>query len=196
MKRRYIIIRAMEKNANSQLELFTQGQESGSFKGSGAHKLFGLRGYERTILVVIAFAVVNIISFCLGVERGKRLSQVTDGNIRLEVAAVKTTPPTLNTAQRKQEMPVAVRAQQPNIAEQPKIREYIQAYTIQLASYKAKATAQKEAQSLKNKGLSPLILVKGDYAILCVGSFANKDAAQPLLSQLKKHYQDCYLRRL
>ena len=44
-------------------------------------------------------------------------------------------------------------------------------YTIQLASYKSKSFAQKEAELLKKKGFVPLVIPKGSYTILCVGKF-------------------------
>ncbi|MBC8436526.1 MAG: SPOR domain-containing protein, partial [Candidatus Omnitrophica bacterium] len=67
---------------------------------------------------------------------------------------------------------------------------------IQLASYKARKFADKEAEVLKKKGLTAFVLYKGDYVILCAGKFSDKEEARNSMSQLKTRYKDCYLRRL
>jgi septal ring-binding cell division protein DamX len=177
----------MEKNNNSQLELFTQGRDSKSLKRNDRNFLNNILGYEKAIMATIVVFVLCIISFSLGVEKGKR-SSLASNNLRLDLAT-KTTP-------QKQVAAVPVVPTTKNITKQPAVMEYIRSYTIQLASYKTKSLAQREAQSLKQKGLTPLVLVKGDYTIVCVGNFSNKEAAQPLLSQLKKRYLSCYIRRL
>ena len=69
-------------------------------------------------------------------------------------------------------------------------------FTIQLASYQNKTIAQKEAQSLKKNGYTPLIIQKGNYSILCVGNFTDKTKAKSTLSKLKKQYHDSMIRRL
>ncbi|HTZ11346.1 MAG TPA: SPOR domain-containing protein [Candidatus Margulisiibacteriota bacterium] len=182
----------MEKNNNPQLELFAQGKDNITLRNKNRGFLDNILGYEKAIMTIIAVSVLCIISFSLGVEKGKR-SALARNNTQLDLA--KTTqpvPPKL--APQKLTKPVLPAAN--NVAQQPAVMEYIRTYTIQLASYKTKSLAQKEAQSLKNNGLTPLVLAKGDYTIVCVGNFSNKEAAQPLLSQLKKRYQSCYIRRL
>jgi hypothetical protein len=169
----------MEKNNNSQLELFTQSRQYLDHRDMGSSFLNNLMVHEKTVLIIIAIAIPSIISFSLGVEKGRRTTQANI-NARLDLAKTDAPKPQPEN----------------NIAEETRVKEYIRSYTIQLASYKTKSLAQREAQSLKKNGLSPLVLLKGGYTILCVGNFSNKEAAQPLLSQFKKRYQDCYIRRL
>ncbi|MFH1397470.1 MAG: SPOR domain-containing protein [Candidatus Omnitrophota bacterium] len=73
-----------------------------------------------------------------------------------------------------------------------------ESYTVQVASYKNNITAQKEAQRLRKSGLESLVLAKGKYSVVCIGSFTEKNKAQEVLLKLKtkKQYQDCLLRRL
>ncbi|PIP19833.1 MAG: hypothetical protein COT38_04380 [Candidatus Omnitrophica bacterium CG08_land_8_20_14_0_20_41_16] len=67
----------MEKQASHQLELFLQSQDNPelsikhSEKNSFAARIWG---YEKTILIIIALLITGIISFSLGVEKGKRMS--------------------------------------------------------------------------------------------------------------------------
>jgi cell division septation protein DedD len=83
----------------------------------------------------------------------------------------------------------------PAIPQPPAIKK-LEGYTIQLASYQNKGSAVKEAERLKKNGLTALVVAKGNYSILCVGSFNSKETAGPLLSQLKRKYQDSFIRRL
>jgi hypothetical protein len=69
-------------------------------------------------------------------------------------------------------------------------------YTIQVASFKNRNLALRQAQMLTKAGLSPLVFAKGNYIILCVGKFSNQESAQPLLIQLQRTYAGCRIRRL
>lgn len=162
---------SMEKQNNSQLELFSQLSASAETKkeGLGNLPLSWIRGYEKTILIVIAMLITGIVSFSLGVEKGKTAPKEKQG-------VVKNNPI-------PQDSPVIQEEQQ-------------RGYTIQLASYKTKEHAEKEAETLQQKGHAPLILTKGSYIVLCVGSFSDKEKARILLSQFDKRYKGCYIRKL
>ncbi len=181
----------MRGKNNFQLELFSQSKNSGEIKSRRNNAFLDLIwNYEKTILIIICLCFTGIASFALGVEKGKRLALLKN-NSRLDVALNIETPKAVAVNQAAQQQP------QQGIPEGPGLKDYSKkAYTIQLASYRTRTYAQKEAKELKNKGLSPLVLSKGNYTVLCVGNFTNKEKAQPLLSELKKRYQGCYIRRL
>jgi len=164
------------ESRNNQLELFSQTRDLGDAKArkAGSPFLAYIWNYEKTILIIIGLVTISIISFSLGVEKGKKLS-LAKFNSHLDIAL--TAPASI-----------------PKVTE--KAEEKVPGYTIQLASYKTKTHAQKETELLKKRGLSPLVLSKGNYAVLCVGNFSNKQTAQSLLSELRKRYKDCYVRRL
>lgn len=162
----------MDKNGNPQLELFSQ--RSGALEPEKSYSpgfLSRIRSYEKIILLLIGFIVVGVISFSLGVEKGRGKTTI----IR-EPA---------NQAVAQQQQPVA---QQEVIAPSG-------TYTIQVASFQTKTLAQKEERMLKNKGHYTMLLNKKGYTILCVGKFSDKNTARTLLAQLKKRYGDCYIRR-
>jgi hypothetical protein len=180
----------MENQSNLQLELFSKTEDAGNLKSKKASNAFlvYIWNYEKTILVIISFIITGIISFSLGVEKGKRLSTLK--NSRLDMAL--TTQPS-DRPMPKNKNPNSVITKENTVKEpQPSQK---QDYIIQLASYKTKAYAQKEMEFLKKRGFSPSVLSKGNYAVLCVG-FSTRETAQSLLSELKKRYKDCYLRRL
>ena len=68
--------------------------------------------------------------------------------------------------------------------------------TIQVAAFKNKQLALREARLMLKEGLTPMLFAKGGYIILCVGKFSNQESAQPLLSQLQRTYAGCRIRRL
>ncbi len=184
----------MDKQNTSQLELFSQNGNSGEIKTQQHNNAFlaFIWNYEKTLLIIIGFLITGVISFSLGVEKGKRLVNL-QSNVRFDIAKprIKQIVPENKAFVSPVQQQITIKKEeiQPQPAEK-------QGYTIQLASYKTKSYAQREAEALKKKGLSPLVLSKGSYIVLCVGKFSNKEAAQSLLSELKKRYQDCSIRRL
>lgn len=180
----------VETQDNSQLELFSQSQDPSTVRnGSGKLALtLRIRRYEKTIVTVIALIFACIISFSLGVEKGKRALRTISSP--LSAVSLKETAKPLPASQQ-------VLPQQQTIARAKNIyAPAVGAYTIQVASFKSGALAQQEAQVLKKKGINPVILTSGSYTILCVGNFISKKEAQPVLSELQKKYRGCYIRRL
>jgi hypothetical protein len=181
----------MEKINNSQLELFykTPGYVKDKKQVSGSFLSY-IWKYEKTILISIFFIITSIISFSLGVEKGKKMTA-------LRVSPNFDMADKTETKSRSAEADsVTVTDTKPNI--QPKVIEktLMQGYTIQVASFRTKTGAQREVESLRKKGLSSLVLTKGNFIIVCVGNFPDQKQAASLLTKLKKEYQGCYIRRL
>lgn len=175
----------MERENHSQLELFSQAKSENELKRRLPHHLFSfIQNYEKAILAFICFIITAIVSFSLGVEKGKKVAVYNQIKINEPRSLIKTDKEQVQPVQKQESI-------QP-----PKVKEYIENYTIQLASYQTKTYAQKEAEVLRKRGLVPVILSKSGYTVLCVGNFPNKEMAKPLLSELKKHYRDCFIRRL
>jgi cell division protein FtsN len=204
----------MERQPGLQLELFTSSGNSGGLKprAQGNPFLKHLRAYEKTLLIIIGIAVTSIISFSLGVEKGKQVA-LKKNNAAFDIA-LKTNEAGLRQPLRQpaqQNVPAAVKVKpnvQPvikpvvpvtedrNIVAIPPVKATMGSYTVQVASYKTRSYAQKEAQALEKQGFSTVILSKGNYIVLCVGNFNSKEKAQSLVSQLQKRYQGCMVRRL
>ncbi|MFH0762564.1 MAG: SPOR domain-containing protein [Candidatus Omnitrophota bacterium] len=170
-----------------QLELFNETGGGASKRPLGNRFFNFLHRHEKKFLVIIGIAVSCMISFSLGVRKGRQLSvfkssvsfDLAEKRIKVEVVEVK-------------EKPELIRQQK-----QPAVKNNSsQDYTIQLASYKAKKFADREAEVLKKKGLMPLVLYKGDYVVLCAGKFSDREEAVNSMTKLKKQYKDCILRRL
>jgi len=180
----------MDKEYNHQLELFSQTKGRNQTK-TGASKLFisYISKYEKAILIIIGFVITGIASFSLGVEKGKNFILLkTDSH--LDIAVLPKPSSTVSTPKQ------ITKDQQYQSKEKDELKEYIQNYTIQVASFLKRVNARKEADTLKRKGLSPLVLSKGKFSIVCVGNFSKRKEAESLLPKLRKRYQDCLIRRL
>jgi cell division septation protein DedD len=194
----------MEKTQYSQLELFTEKQNLPVQKRSlHASLLHFIKAYEKVTLVLICAMVVAIGAFSLGVEKGKALAPTA---MRSAIVPQAEMPPAA-TAQKVQNLP----AQVPEAALQASARAplpvpttiseqsnppVIGAFTIQVASYQNKDSAQKEAEALKKNGFPVSLALSGKYTVLCIGKFNNKKSAETMLAKIKKQYQGCFIRRL
>lgn len=167
----------MERENNSQLDLFSPPARGGEFKASpGNPVLARIWNYEKTILILLAILVTGIVAFSLGVEKGRRAG----------------IPQEITSAQAQ----AVVKKEEPPKQALAVIPAQRGVFTIQVASFKNKNSAQKEAEALKKKGFDASVLPRGSYLVLCVGNFPNKEAAQPLLLELNKRYGSCLIRRL
>jgi hypothetical protein len=168
----------MESGENNQLELFSQSANKSSARMGRPNISFlaNIRQYEKIILIIIAIIIVGIISFSLGVEKGKRVIPKVYQEHSAKISQVADKP-------QDSTLP-------------PTVQESSGGFTIQVASFKSKTLAQREAQDIKKRGLNPIILSKGVYTVVCIGNFVDKKDAQAAISELKKRYQGCFMRRL
>jgi len=179
---------------NYQLELFNEARGSLPKRPLGSRFFNFLHRHEKKFLIVIGVAVSCIISFSLGVIKGRELS-VSRGRASFDLAQKKT----VIKAAAAVATPAKEAEEQLKLDRQEKALAFKQpagGYTIQLASYKGRQSADKEADTLKKKGLTAFVVYKGDYVILCAGKFSDKEQARNSMSKLKKQYKDCILRRL
>lgn len=132
-----------------------------------------LSNYEAKIKFLIIFIISLLIVYSIGIERGKR---------------------SIQAKKEKELIPVKDEEIKP-LTPKEEIQE-IKGYVIQVATYKKDPYAEKEALNLKKKGFSSFTKKSGDFIVVYVGSFQSKDEAQISLKKLKKHYSDCFIRKL
>ncbi len=182
----------MDKTYNCQLELFNDSGLALETKNNASINPLAkfLRNYEKKALLVVGILIISIISFSLGVERGKRIPLLNNAAPRINS--------TVTLAQQKTPINSTVKSaltKKLPLPAEPVVLTAETNYIIQLASYKGKASAQKEASNLKTKGITPIILSKGNYLVLCVGGFKDKKTAQASLLEFKKTYRDCCIKK-
>ncbi|MFA6217043.1 MAG: SPOR domain-containing protein [Candidatus Omnitrophota bacterium] len=198
----------MAQEETNQLELFSKEKGTQALKASASGSLLtSLWNYEKLIFLIIGFIVSGLVCYCLGVERGKKIARFNIGT-PVELAVPLKDEPILQenipprtvevqadaTLASKKRPPSVTNELAMNITTAPKNSN--SKFTIQIASYKQKLSAQKEATQLKKKGFTTTVIPLNGYSVICVGSFSNKEKAKSLLTEIRKQYRDCFIRRL
>lgn len=208
----------MERKNYSQMELFSENasQDMPQERVSGSFRDY-IRAYEKIVFLFIGLVIVGIVSFCLGVERGKTIA-MTKLSARFDVARASAVAaknsgrsvqmstfalPAASQPQSARTRPAASPVLKPQpqgpVPEQAEPQQGPKGqagYTIQVASFKNAVFATQETNALKKKGFPAAAVSQGEYTVVYVGKFTNKEMAQPLLSQLRQTYRNCYVRRL
>ncbi|OGX32220.1 MAG: hypothetical protein A3G37_00685 [Omnitrophica WOR_2 bacterium RIFCSPLOWO2_12_FULL_46_30] len=198
------------KNNPTQLELFNLHNQEAEAQSPKADplQLAKVRGYQKAIFQVIAFIFVGLVSFSLGVGKGRKpIARVTPQetnapfvplNEAISGAAVSDKPqkPERDIGEESGSL-LAKNQNQLKILKPQQGAITVKAqYTVQVASISRSENVKKELSRLENKGYHAFGLVKGKYTVICVGKFAAKDHAQNSLTKLKTKYPDCQIRKL
>ena len=154
---------------------------------------------DSLILSGIILFLLVILSFSLGVERGKRITQ-----IRLEAAKggqlnSLPAPEAIKKETRQVEKAVKEENQEikePVVKEEKKIEDDLKrGYRIQVASFNKEDPAAREAARLKEQGYPAYHSRSGKYIVIYVGGFENEKEAKNNLHSLRQKYKDCILRK-
>lgn len=181
-----------------QFELFeTDAESQRSFR---AHKyrpnFFSVvRAHEKAILIAIGIIITSLVSFSLGVEKGKGLAEKRAGSQEeknLYAQRLEEEKADEERADKKEESHKSEGQAETEEKEKPAESKY----TIQVATFKMETYAQKEAERLKKRGLEAVIVPRGKFVSVCVGNFSERQKANISLNQLRKTYNDCFIRRL
>ncbi len=163
---------------------------------------------EYIIIILISILLLVILSYAVGVEVGKRS---LPGDVRksfidstevvepekIEVVEriefiEKIEEPIVvpeNVAQAVQEKPAKEKVKTP-------AKPSVDAYVIQIASFKKEQSAKDEIAKLKAKGIKVFIETKGEWYIVRAGGYPTIDKAREALNRLREFYKDCYIRKV
>jgi Sporulation related domain. len=154
--------------------------------------------WEKVILLFIFCLMLAIMSFSLGVEKGKRSFSSQNTSVALQVKSIPAVKPVI-----LENKPAATKAivPQANVASLPPKQSndsntVIKKYTVQIASLQNSAAVQREVERLKKSGYEIWVKQSGKYYILCVGRFSSNDEAKTYQRNLQKIYSDCLIRRI
>ena len=76
-----------------------------------------------------------------------------------------------------------------------KIEKTYKPYAIQLISYKEKQDAENELARLQKKKIDAFILHAGNWYQVCAGGYENIEEAQKALTQFRKDFEGCFVRK-
>ncbi len=167
-------------------DLFEQFQEKGvRSKKNIKFTLPRLRksiefSYENIIFLSIAFIMLSVMFFSLGVEKGRQ-----EGSYRRKkvgTTRVETVMPI-----EKKPLPKRQRIAKKRIKSN---------YAIQLAAFTSIISAEEETKKLKKEGYSAKIRKSGSYFQVFLDGFDNRKKAEALLKKLVKKYGDGYIKKM
>ena len=162
--------------------------------------------YEQLVSAAIAVIMLMVFLFSLGVERGKRMITAERIIQPQRQAEAKKEEPLKNAALDEQAGEAASEAKKTQVPLQPAVVKEIPAgeekktasgelYTIQLIAHKSKKSSQEEMTRLEKKGHKPFIIVGGGYFQVCVGEYKDANEAKKDLSEFKKGFKGCFVRK-
>ncbi len=177
----------------SQFELFP-GAPGSSADASRPRYLFAhlTLSLENTVVLAIMMVMTVVFAFSLGVEKGKKLTKKIESISPINLVRQERSSPEESNKKFDASFPESKIVVGAPASERP----LNSLYTIQVASFKEETYAQKEASALKRKGFDAFVAEKGDYSIVCVGKFRDKDQTNLWVPKLKRKYTDCLVRRL
>ena len=142
---------------------------------------------ENTVFITIVILMALVISFALGVEKGKRHVVAVPEEIEPAPAPILKDAP--------EPEPKRVAPATPAAAPQEVAKEAAVIYMVQLISYKEKRKAEKEIRTLSGKRIEAVIAPSGEWFQVCAGRYENFDKAEKAKKEFEKTYKGCFVRK-
>ena len=175
---------------------------------------------EYTVIIAIGMLVLMIISYAVGVERGKRVSKIPAAVATKTVIKEPGTSEAFSskTASMPQEEKVSL-VETEDLVEEVDVKDidpyegsrddYVGAppeepleeikesvYTVQLASFKSADSAKGEIDKLKRQGIQAEMSKPGDWYQVYASGYQTIEEARSAQKKLREYYQDCYIRKV
>ena len=171
---------------------------------------------EYIVIVSITALILMIISYAVGVERGKNIAGKIDGNNENTKVILQTNSPEyfsseINSENGKEKQKVDTGLSEENFytsedvveeeiqnvleLEEDDILPEVSSYTVQLASFKNKEAAISETYKLKDKGINAEYVRKGDWYQVYAEGFLTIEEARVAQQMLAQYYRDCFIRK-
>jgi len=198
----------IRRKKQSQFELFPGSSGSSPEAGKQAHLTKDLTlSLENIIVLCIIFVMSLVLFFSFGVEKGRRVAKGSSDVERSRVVD-KSAPKSVESAVKVAEkegivFPVDIPE---SLTEDSELDlheplemndEQERLFTIQVASFKLRKNALREADRLRGVGHEDAFVIpKGSYSIVCVGKFSQRGEAKAFSNRLQSRYNDCLVRRL
>ncbi|NQT47060.1 MAG: SPOR domain-containing protein [Candidatus Omnitrophica bacterium] len=191
-----------------QPELF-EGLSSSKKRSSLMSKIVSKRpffvtlSFENIAFISVVMIMAIVISFSVGVERGKKLFVSIPEGVDIQGEEVLATSISeqedlsmdIEIAKDDKELVVG-QVPKTALSERSVVVEAIKPYTIQLVAYRKLESAEKESKRLEKGGFDPFIIKEGNMIQICAGRYIDAKSASEDLKELKKTYKDCYTRSI
>jgi predicted CopG family antitoxin len=194
----------MTQQKQTQLEIFEQTAKT-SHQADVAReivdKVSDFKFPSQLCLRCASLLIVVLISFALGVERGKLISK--------KKISARFLAETQSPAEVKEIKMDADVAEEPIVKAEPEDKNLekeekndtmqTSGYIIQVASYKKNSSyIDKEVTRLEKDGYKTMTVSSssGEYMGICTGGYPDKQEAQKYLKELQRTYKDCFIRKI
>jgi hypothetical protein len=181
------------KNRQEQIELFSGSLQDSGGRQQNRHGSFFSFSFslENIILLAIFCVMLVVLSFSLGVEKGKRSFVNKPVSAQIGVASIELKIPSSKIVVRPQIKNSAIVERQTKDLANGSAR-----FTIQVASVEKNASFQYEVNKLKKIGYEAWIMPSGRYNRICVGKFTSESEASGHKKNLEKIFNGCIIRRI
>ncbi|MDP2938883.1 MAG: SPOR domain-containing protein [Candidatus Omnitrophota bacterium] len=180
------------QNSQAQFELFSNANDASSSRGvKRGYSFFSVNlTLDNIVLIAICCLMLIVLSFSLGVEKGRRHYRKQSGfDSPVKLPATEKNAVFKPTAAEIKNIPIEKKQLEKSLS-------LVKRYTIQVATFEKQFSVQSEARELKKMGYEILIIPSGKYSQICVGRFPTRKEAEDFKRNLQKKYDDCYVRRL
>lgn len=179
------------------------GSSKGKTIGAYGRKIFEGIQTIKLLYIVLILLVLVIITFIMGVEQGKKddlaRSRFTEeaGELTFKIAGEDEDSIADEAEAEADDSEAAVKEAEAKL--QP--AEVAKKYTVQVAAFKNKESARKDASELSDLGYDNVYVIKPNpksvWYSVCMGEFFDIDEAKGFLGTLKKdqkRFKDAFLR--
>lgn len=211
MKNRQMEFEVFAKNKKSDYAYLADIREHATAGNAPINVAFS---HQSVIILVICVLMSLVVSFTLGVEKGKLIAKNTfeaQKSVLALAPADRATTANPAAAQQKLalsqetavlEAKVALSAVAPDKTEETALAAKNKegapqnAYAIQIASVKSVSAAKQLTESLVKKGMPSFTRTSGKYTIVLAGNFPKKEDAKISLKELQKTFADCFIKKI
>lgn len=181
-----------------QLEIFEQSYKAKKEASRNMYiseKMADFKFPTKICIQTACLIIAIIISFALGVEKGKKVSRINSSPRYLAENKPEKIKKEISIKKREAiETPIENKKLE---KEEKNDTLMTSGYIIQVASYKKNSSyIQREVAKLESNGYKTTTVAGGDYMGICAGMFSDKKEAQKHLKQLQRTYKDCFIRKI
>ena len=181
-----------KEKSQEQIELFSKTKGSLANERPDRQSRFSnlILSIDSVVMLSIGVILAIIISFSLGVEKGKKITSVELNN------SPKQETKQISIDDSKEKQQIKNEEEKKEVLPSDEEKSITAKYVIQVASYKKSSDANMERKKLEKEGFAAIIITSGDWKQVCVGNFSNTKESIPVLNKLRKRYHDCFIKPL
>lgn len=164
---------------------------------------------EHTVIIAIGVLVLVIISYAVGVEKGKRMTSLKPVEISQTVLPESDIISEVTEVSEPEELAESLAETQDIAKEAVPEEEFPQeedepeelgppdsVYIIQLASFKNEDSANEEIGNLWQKNVRAYVAKSGDWYQVYVAGYQTIEEARRARRAFSEDYRDCYIRKI